>query len=74
MRYLKVFWPYFTYLHIISGWYICIMTFIIGFLSLKKKNWEVDGHQAHHVIGLIILGVVLFIVVLGLYTRISLKN
>jgi hypothetical protein len=74
MRYLKVYWPLYTYLHIISGWYILIMTYVIGFLSLQKNSWEVDPTLGHDIIGIVILAVVLIIVILGLYTRISLKN
>lgn len=74
MRYMKVYWSVQTYIHIISGWYICIMTYIVVFLSIRKNAWIVDGNEAHQVLGLILLGVVLFIVLAGLYTRTRLKN
>lgn len=56
------------WVHRISGTVILLMTYIMGFLGIKHMNWTID-RGLHSVMGLLVLLLVFFMTVGGVFTR-----
>lgn len=68
-RYLKVYWKFNKLIHVISGTAILAITLTMGFLAIKKGDWEIEINW-HSIMGIIVMGCVSAIVLGGFFAAI----
>jgi hypothetical protein len=71
-RYMKVFWRVHMWIHRISGFLIFGGTIALSALLIKDIGGIEDN--VHSIIGIVILGVVIFITLFGIFTRSRMEN
>ena len=57
------------WVHRIAGTVILVITIAMGIVGIKKMDWELEGDEAHYVIGLIIFFATLFVALGGVFAR-----
>jgi hypothetical protein len=67
-RYMKVFWKVHMWIHRVSGFLIFVLTIIFASIIIKDKGGEIEDNP-HSIIGLVILAVVIFIIIIGIFTK-----
>ena len=65
---MKVFWKFNMWIHRITGTIILLMTLVMGFLGIKHMDWTITN-DLHSVMGFIVLLLIFFITVGGVFTR-----
>jgi hypothetical protein len=67
-RYMKVFWKAHMWIHRVSGLLMLILTIVFASIIIKDKGGEIEDNP-HSIIGIVILAVVIFTALFGLFTR-----
>jgi membrane protein DedA with SNARE-associated domain len=66
---MRTFWKVHYSIHIISGTIIMGLTIALGIVGIKLVDWELNGEDVHHIIGLIVFFAVVFVGLIGIYAR-----
>lgn len=70
---MKIFWRFNFIIHVISGFFIFIVTIVLSIMGIKEVGWAIMD-CAHCALGLIVLLTVSFIVFGGMLSKYMLKN